>query len=102
MKWILIYGAITYLSIAILVFFFADSIIFQPPHPSYGDSSNIIKLETEDGATIALWHSKKLYSMAKSPKYHLWIAGADHNAFYLDNPEYWRAIDQLINAIEKN
>lgn len=257
MKRLLIYGVIAYLCIAILVFFFADYIIFQPPPVSYHDSNNIIKLKTQDGAiisavhlhnpqakytilyshgnatdigemfslfkvlenhgysvfaydyhgygtstgkpseknsyydihaaydyltqtlkippkqiiaygksvgaavsldlaihkplggiimespfvtafrtvtvipllpfdkfnnlskisriscpilfihgekdkTIAIWHSKKLYSMAKSPKYYLWVPSAGHNDFYLDNAGYWQAIDQLINAIEKN
>jgi hypothetical protein len=44
---------LVYLGIFLFAYFYADKMIFQPQPSSYGDSRQIIKLESGDDATIA-------------------------------------------------
>jgi fermentation-respiration switch protein FrsA (DUF1100 family) len=45
--------ALIYVGLGCYAYFFSDKIAFQPPPATYKDSSEIIKLRTEDGNTIS-------------------------------------------------
>lgn len=54
MQWnILIQLMVYYLLFTAFIYFFSDYAIFPAPKPSYQDSSNILKLKTEDGVKIS-------------------------------------------------
>jgi len=42
-----------YLGIGLMTWFFAESLIFQPPSPSYTNSKEIMQLKTPDGRQVA-------------------------------------------------
>lgn len=53
--------------------------------------------------TIAIWHGQKLFSMAKSPKFSLWIPGAGHDDILaVAGENYWHALQSFATTIESN
>lgn len=53
--------------------------------------------------TIPFWQGKKLYDVAKVPKAKLWVEGANHNnVLVVSQNQYWLAMQNLIELIEKN
>jgi hypothetical protein len=79
------------------------------PFDRYNNLSKIEKLKTPllivhgtADKTIPFWQGKKLYEIATAPKLKLWVDTADHNNLIaLSQKQYWQALQQLINLIEK-
>lgn len=50
---VLLIIALVYIGIGIYGYFFSEKIIFQPPHATYKDTKQILKLKTDDGSQIS-------------------------------------------------
>lgn len=51
---------------------------------------------------IPIWHGKKLFAAAKSPKFFVWLEGLDHNDLPTTEDDYWRALKEFVEVINKN
>lgn len=52
--------------------------------------------------TIGIWHGKKLYKTAHSPKLNLWVKGANHNnVFSTAGANYWNSVYQFMEMVSK-
>jgi abhydrolase domain-containing protein 17 len=46
---------------------------------------------------VPFWHGKKLFELAKPPKYNFWVPDANHNdLIYIASESYWKALNDFI------
>ncbi|HRE32818.1 MAG TPA: hypothetical protein PLD88_12645, partial [Candidatus Berkiella sp.] len=53
-------------------------------------------------SVIPIWHSKKLFAHATSPKQAYWVDGASHNnVLSVAKAAYWQAINRFVTSLTK-
>lgn len=65
--------------------------------------SPILLIHGTHDSVIPVWHGRKIFAAAKSPKQAYWVENASHNdVLRVANEKYWHTINQFVASLSKD